>query len=62
MQKTYVVRTPNVFFAEFEERELLGSMYNIPKNVEEYLNFKYTDNWRIPRSDWEWQKEDGSVK
>ncbi|MBI4317882.1 MAG: LicD family protein [Chloroflexi bacterium] len=58
----FTVRTPCKYYRNLQEIEVLGDHYMIPAHVEEYLTFKYGQNWRVPRKDYNWQEEDGSLK
>ena len=33
----------------------------IPSNVEEYLEFRYGKDWKVPKKEWEWWNDDGAA-
>lgn len=57
-----MVQTPYRYFNRFEEKKLLGGSYLVPHNVQEYLEFKYGKDWKVPKSDYDFTQEDGSLK
>ncbi|HNX01148.1 MAG TPA: hypothetical protein PLE74_04070 [Candidatus Cloacimonadota bacterium] len=38
----------------FKQREFMGRVFPIPDNEEWYITQKYGEDWRIPRSKWDW--------
>ena len=58
-----VFRTPEHFFSAFRKVEFLGcSGIHIPRDAESYLEFKYGEDWRRPRRDWDYSTDDGAVR
>lgn len=51
---------PAQFFRKFSKIRFYDMEFNIPKNYEKYLSFRYGDNWRIPKKKWIHYKNDGS--
>lgn len=43
---------PQIYFEKFK----------VPFNCEKYLEYKYGADWKIPRSNWNWIKNDGSIR
>lgn len=52
--------TPTPFFIRLKSMRFLGLVFNVPSDVEKYLNYHY-GNWRKPKKDWDWAIEDGSI-
>ena len=38
-----------------------GKEFKIPFNVDDYLEYRYGRNWRIPKKDWVTERDDGAV-
>jgi lipopolysaccharide cholinephosphotransferase len=57
-----IFKTPALYFSEFTQIEFLGIRVNVPARYEDYLEFKYGKEWRIPIKQWDFSKEDGAVK
>jgi len=53
---------PKHYFEKLETIKFYGMTFNVPSNAEEYLKYRYGENWRIPNKKWEWWKEDGAIK
>ena len=53
---------PEVFIEEFVELNFLEKLYLVPKDKEEYLAFRYGNNWTEPNQNWITEKDDGSYK
>ncbi|WP_339898174.1 LicD family protein [Paraglaciecola polaris] len=59
---TYVeVNTPAKWFDQFEQLAIGEGQYAVPIKKEEYLAFKYGENWQQPVKDYDWHN-DGAVK
>lgn len=56
---------PRHFFEKFKKTEFYGMTFNIPFETEEYIEYKYGKDWRVPKNalkgEWTWYKDDGSV-
>jgi len=52
---------PYKFFSEFTSVTLYGYKLKIPKQYEKYLEFKYSDQWRIPDANWDVGNSGGCV-
>lgn len=53
--------TPARLLSEFTTVRFLGQDAPVPAETEAYLAFKYGDDWRTPRRDWDVAAEDGAV-
>ena len=51
--------TPCKYFETFEEIKFLGKSYTIPEKKEDYLTFRYGENWREPNENWITERDDG---
>ncbi len=54
-----VLRVDKYFFRELENVEFFGMSVPVPREVENYLSFKYGKDWRTPRKDWHYWLHDG---
>ena len=52
---------PKHYFEKLDKIEFYGMEFNIPNNVQDYLRFKYGENWRIPDRKWDY-RNDGAAK
>ena len=50
---------PCKYFQTFEEIMFLGKLYTIPEKKEDYLVFRYGENWRVPNKNWVTERDDG---
>lgn len=53
---------PKHYFEKLETIKFYGMTFNIPSDVEDYLRYKYGEDWKTPKKEWVWQKEDGAVR
>jgi hypothetical protein len=53
---------PKHYFEKLGTIEFYGMTFNIPFDVEGYLELHYGKDWRTPKRKWDWEKEDGTVK
>jgi hypothetical protein len=44
---------------ELEQLDFLGKSYNVPKKTEEYLVFRFGQDWKVPKKDWITARDDG---
>lgn len=51
---------PKYFFEQLSTIQFYGMEFNIPSNVERYLEYRYGDDWRTPRKKWAF-KDDGAM-
>jgi len=52
-------RIPARFYLELEDFEFYGMIFKVPKCTDEYLEFVYGPDWRIPIKDWKFH-DDGN--
>jgi len=45
---------PHLFFTDFK---IFKNKFLIPSSTDEYLKFKYGEDWKIPDSNWHWSKD-----
>ena len=62
----YGVWNKNAFYPknilnEFKSIEFYGKFYNVPKDAEGFLKFKYGDDWNIPKKEWSTVLNDKSL-
>lgn len=53
---------PKHYFEKFESIKFYGMTFNIPSDVERYLEYKYGRDWRAPKKEWEPYKDDGTFR
>lgn len=52
---------PNRYFNKFSTMQFYGMEVKVPAKKEEYLAYRYGEDWQIPRRDWITEEEDGAV-
>ena len=52
---------PARFYDETKLLSFNGKQYTVPKETEEYLAFRYGDDWRRPVKSWDYTKDDGAI-
>ena len=50
------------FFDKLETAKFYGHNYVIPSESTKYLELKYGNDWKTPRKEWDYLKEDGAIK
>jgi hypothetical protein len=50
--------TPKRYFEKLETINFYELTFRIPFDVEDYLKYHYGENWRIPKENWQWWKDD----
>ena len=50
------------FFDDFKELRVFDGHYLIPQKSEEYLEYRYGLDWRVPKRQWDTMTQDGTVK
>ena len=53
---------PSHYFKVLSKIIFYGMEFKVPAKTEEYLNFRYGKDWRIPKRDYIYYKDDGAVK
>lgn len=59
--KIVVTEVPRSFFDRQEEISFMGHRFCIPGDRETYLEFRYGEDWKTPRQDWVYWRDDGAV-
>jgi hypothetical protein len=52
---------PRRYFEKLSTIQFYGVEFNIPSEIERYLEYRYGKNWRAPNKNWIWFKDDGAV-
>lgn len=64
--KSYIelihISIPKHYFVNLKTINFYGMTFNIPSNVKSYLTYRYGKDWKKCKKEWEWEKDDGSVK
>ena len=62
IESEYVIVTvPSHFFQNLSPSLFYGMEFRVPYQVEEYLEYRYGEDWRIPRKDYIYYEEDGAI-
>jgi len=61
-QLTVILVIPRHHFENLEKIKYYDMDFNVPADTENYLNYRYGKDWRTPKNNWNWVKDDGSVK
>lgn len=59
-----IILTVSVDIEYFESIDTIyfnGVEVNVPRSPEKYLEYKYGDNWRVPRKEWNYLLEDRAI-
>lgn len=51
--------SPCELLMEFSKTTLYGIDFNIPKNYDRYLEYRYSENWKIPDASWDTNNNGG---
>jgi|SaaInlStandDraft_4_1057021.scaffolds.fasta_scaffold08504_2 phosphorylcholine metabolism protein LicD len=46
---------PKYYFTEFQSIKFLDMSFDVPSDYQDYLAFRYGDDWRTPNSKWLWK-------
>lgn len=52
---------PSKYFMNLSTMKFYGMEFKVPAKTEEYLIYRYGENWRIPRKDWITNRDDGTI-
>ena len=52
---------PKKYFVDLSKIEFYSQKFNAPKDVESYLEFRYGNNWRTPKKDYVYYRDDESI-
>lgn len=53
---------PKHYFEKLGTIKFYGMTFNIPSNVEDYLKLHYGEDWKTPKKEWMWLKDNGTVR
>lgn len=56
-----IVSVPARYFKNLSTINFYGMEFNVPSPVEEYLEFRYGEDWRIPKKDYVYYRDDGAI-
>jgi len=56
-----VEAVPRIFFENFKIISVFSGDYNVPLQTENYLKYRYGENWIVPKKDWDTFKQDGTI-
>jgi phosphorylcholine metabolism protein LicD len=57
-----LIRVPKRYFEKLKTMDFYGMKVTAPADAEGYLEYRYGQDWKKPRKEWDWQKEDGTVQ
>jgi len=52
---------PKYHFEKLSTIQFYGMPFNIPSDVEKYLEYKYGTNWRTPKQKWVYYEDDSAI-
>jgi len=52
---------PSHFFKEFKTLKFYDMDFKVPKKTEEYLEYRYGKDWKVPKKDYVFHRDDRSV-
>lgn len=52
---------PRHYFEKLSIIQFYGMQFNIPSNVEKYLEYRYHANWKTPIKEWVYYEDDGAI-
>lgn len=53
---------PKHYFEKLGAIKFYGMTFNIPSNVEDYLEYYYGKDWKTPKREWRWPHDSGAVR
>ena len=59
--KIIYVAVPSHFFKNLSSLDFYGMNFKVPKETEKYLEYVYGTDWRIPKRDYYWERDDQSL-
>jgi lipopolysaccharide cholinephosphotransferase len=60
--KFFLIVVPKHYFEKLGNIKFYGMTFNTPSDVENYLKYRYGDDWRTPKKEWDWRSKDGAVR
>lgn len=58
----WIFVAPRHYFEDLDEIEFYEMTFNIPSEVESYLEYRYGGSWETPTTDWSFLTDDGAIK
>jgi len=52
---------PSYFFTDLKDIKFYGMNFKVPKKTEEYLEYRYGKDWKIPKRDYVYTRDDQSI-
>lgn len=52
---------PKRHFERLTTIKFYGTEFNVPSDLEKYLQFRYGNNWKTPNKKWTYYKDDGAI-
>lgn len=52
---------PSHFFKDLSTLDFYGMKFKVPKKTEEYLEYRYGKNWKTPKKDYVFHRDDNSI-
>jgi len=49
------------YFILLSRIRLYTMEFRVPAKTEEYLAYRYGEDWRVPKSDWTTNRDDGAI-
>ena len=59
--KPIQMAVPSYYFINLTNLEFYGMSFKVPKKTEEYLEYRYGKDWRIPKRDYVYTNDDYSI-
>ncbi|MFW6040703.1 MAG: LicD family protein [Thermoplasmatota archaeon] len=60
-EETLKVAVPIKYFNNLSKMKFYGMEFNVPESAEEYLEYRYGEDWKTPKRDYVYYEEDGSI-
>ena len=61
-RRLFQIVIPKHYFEQLDTIEFYGMKFNIPSNIEDYLKYHYGEDWKTPKREWDWLRDDGAVR
>lgn len=59
--KYVTLSVPSDYFTNLQTIEFYGMKFKVPVRTKEYLRYRYGENWKTPKKDWKYWKDDGAI-
>lgn len=60
--KHLIIMTPKKYFEHLDTIIFHNKEYKVPSPIEQYLRYKYGKSWRQVNKNWDFRKDDGSIR